>query len=38
MPVFITRMLRAALLHADTYEEVEADTGGNRRATDKSEG
>jgi hypothetical protein len=32
MPVFIVRMLRAALLHVDTYEEVEADKGGNRQA------
>jgi hypothetical protein len=32
MPVFITRMLRAALLHVDTYEEVEADTGANLQA------
>lgn len=32
MPVFIVRMLRSALLHADTYEEVEADTGANWQA------
>ncbi len=32
MPVFIVRILRAALLDPDTYEEVEADTGANRQA------
>jgi hypothetical protein len=32
MPVFIGRMLRAAWLDADTYEEVEADTGANWQA------
>ncbi len=32
MPVFITRMVRAAMLDVDTYEEVEADTGASRQA------
>jgi hypothetical protein len=32
MPVFVRRMLRAAWLDADTYEEVEADSGANRQA------
>ena len=32
MPIFIERILRAALLDVDTYEEVEADTGANRQA------
>ncbi len=32
MSGFITRMVRAALLNVDTYEEVEADTGANWQA------
>ncbi len=32
MPVFITRMVRAAMLDVDTYEEVEADTAANWQA------
>jgi hypothetical protein len=32
MASFPERLLRAALLHADTYEEVEADTNAGRQA------
>jgi hypothetical protein len=32
MASFSERMLRSALLDADTYEEVEADTGAGRQA------
>ncbi len=32
MPVILRRMVNASLLRADTYEEVEADTGANLQA------